>query len=79
MSNFSVGDLVALKSNSPKMTVSAVGTAMVSCVWFDGSKKFEDSFPPNTLEHWSEVEARHQRARDAATAKIRDYSRSLWS
>jgi uncharacterized protein YodC (DUF2158 family) len=79
MNSFNVGDLVALKSVSPTMTVSAIGTTMVSCVWFDGSKKFQETFPPNALEHWVDVEARIQKEADAMTAKIRGYSRSLWS
>lgn len=47
---FKVGDQVKLKSGGPKMTVTQVGEAQfggptVWCVWFDGSKKFEDTFP----------------------------------
>lgn len=53
---FKKGDTVRLKSGGPKMTVTNVGESIMSggivvfCVWFDGSKKFDDTFPPETLE-----------------------------
>ena len=52
---FKKGDVVELKSGGPKMTVTQVGAAMMTSgitvwfVWFEGSKKFEDTFPPETL------------------------------
>ncbi len=60
MADFKIGDTVVLKSGSPIMTVEKViaainmGTiqtdASVRCIWFDGTKKLEGSFPPDTLE-----------------------------
>jgi len=55
--NFKVGDVVALKSGGPEMTV--VGSAlsfpekhpMVECCWFDSSNdKKKGFFPPEALE-----------------------------
>ena len=52
-----IGDVVILKSGSPPMTVHNMGDYSnhglnpgVLCVWFDGAKKVEDVFHPNTLE-----------------------------
>lgn len=53
---FKPGDVVALKSGGPKMTVTQVGIANLTgeptvwCVWFDGVKKLEDTFPPESLK-----------------------------
>jgi uncharacterized protein YodC (DUF2158 family) len=51
---FKIGDVVKLKSFSPKMTVTAfaeqLGTKKCWCCWFDGTKKFEGDFPPDALE-----------------------------
>jgi uncharacterized protein YodC (DUF2158 family) len=53
---FKAGDVVRLKSGGPKMTVTQTGkTAMLGedavwCVWFDGQKKFSDTFAPEALE-----------------------------
>ncbi len=55
---FKPGDIVCLKSGSPKMTVSQVGESALTgkltvwCVWFEGSKRNEDTFPPESLEKW---------------------------
>jgi uncharacterized protein YodC (DUF2158 family) len=56
--DYKVGDIVALKSGGPSMTVTDFGDFSMSgvkqgvlCVWFDGSKKMEAVFPPDSLEH----------------------------
>lgn len=50
---FKAGDVVQLKSGGPKMTVMYVGDRYgdeaVFCVWFEGPRKMEDMFPPETL------------------------------
>ena len=51
MTNFKTGDVVRLKSGSPKMTVHTSDTGAVSCQWFDRNGKTQkDSFPPDMLE-----------------------------
>jgi uncharacterized protein YodC (DUF2158 family) len=60
MADFKIGDTVVLKSGSPIMTVEKVRAAVdsgkiktdasISCIWFDGTKKLDSSFPPDTLE-----------------------------
>ena len=51
---FKIGDVVKLKSGGPKMTITTVGerygTPTVWCVWFDGTKKYDGTFPPESLE-----------------------------
>lgn len=50
---FQKGDVVKLKSGGPLMTVSSVGDqwgeTKVWCVWFEKTKKFEDTFDPAVL------------------------------
>jgi uncharacterized protein YodC (DUF2158 family) len=51
---FKVGDTVQLKSGSPRMTVTVVGTTadgreIVECAWFDGTQRQNGSFPPDAL------------------------------
>jgi uncharacterized protein YodC (DUF2158 family) len=53
---FNIGDVVILRSGSPAMTVHGIGDygAMhpnpgVLCVWFQGSKKYEEVFDPRAL------------------------------
>jgi len=57
MATFQVGQVVRLKSGGPSMTVSTTGdysptgpTNGVLCVWFVGTKKFEDVFDEGVLE-----------------------------
>jgi uncharacterized protein YodC (DUF2158 family) len=50
MADFKIGDTVVLKSGSPIMTVEKVKDSSISCIWFDGTKKLNDPFPPNTLK-----------------------------
>lgn len=50
MADFKIGDTVVLKSGSPIMTVEKVKDSSISCIWFDGTKKLDSSFPPDTLE-----------------------------
>lgn len=57
---FKIGDVVRLRSNGPRMTVTYYGASAmtgevtVACAWFDGNKKVEDSFPPGALERLEE-------------------------
>jgi uncharacterized protein YodC (DUF2158 family) len=51
---FKVGDTVQLKSGSPRMTVTLVGTTaegkeIVECAWFDGTQRQNGSFPSEAL------------------------------
>jgi uncharacterized protein YodC (DUF2158 family) len=56
MSNgIKLGDVVQLKSGGPKMTATEVGndglgTPTVWCVWFEGNKRIEGTFPPAALK-----------------------------
>ena len=47
------GDVVKLKSGGPLMTISNIGEQYgepkVWCVWFEKTKKFEDTFDPEVL------------------------------
>lgn len=52
---FKVGDVVQLKSGSPKMTAIKVGDNLkheptVWCDWFDGTDKKHGTFPPEALD-----------------------------
>jgi len=52
---FKPKDIVRVKSGGPKMTVTYVGQSpmheyAVFCTWFDGPKKYEDTFHPAALE-----------------------------
>jgi uncharacterized protein YodC (DUF2158 family) len=51
---FTKGDVVQLKSGGPRMTVSntgedSYGNFMIWCVWFEKTKKLDDTFEPETL------------------------------
>ena len=60
MASFKVGDVVQLKSGGPPMTIHAISDYSqsrglnpgIACVWFDGSKKLEDVFHPDTIAIW---------------------------
>jgi len=45
-----VGDVVALKSGGPSMTVAEVGEYDMKCQWFDGLKLVEGWFPEMSVE-----------------------------
>lgn len=53
-----VGDVVVLKSGSPRMTIQNIAKYNYSdkdkakCVWFEGAKKYEDIFELETLEKY---------------------------
>jgi uncharacterized protein YodC (DUF2158 family) len=47
---FKPGDTVRLKSGGPAMTVVAVEGERITCDWFEGSKKHEDTFPAAGLD-----------------------------
>lgn len=50
---FKPKDVVMVRSGGPRMTVTQVGERygdpVVWCTWFDKTKKFEDTFPPDAL------------------------------
>ena len=55
--DYKIGDIVALKSGGPAMTIRGIGVygmggteVSVLCVWFVGTKKFEEVFHPDTIE-----------------------------
>lgn len=55
MAQFSIGDVVAIKSGGPPMTVQNVGRNMVErptvwTQWFEGSEVKQGNFPPEALE-----------------------------
>ncbi|MGY1487866.1 DUF2158 domain-containing protein [Methylobacillus pratensis] len=64
MASFKNGDFVSLKSDSFRMTVSAVdiqenGTIEITCCWRDrktGEIKYE-TFPSHVLKHWEDPNA----------------------
>lgn len=54
---FKIGDVVILKSGGPSMTVQNIGAYTfidhpkgLCCIWFEGTKKNEDTFHPDSLE-----------------------------
>jgi uncharacterized protein YodC (DUF2158 family) len=51
---FKKGDTVQMKSGGPIMTVTNIGDRLgelaVWCMWFEKTKKMEDTFPPEALE-----------------------------
>lgn len=54
-----IGDVVILKSGGPAMTVHNIGdystiglSPGVLCVWFDGVKRVEGVFHPETIERY---------------------------
>jgi uncharacterized protein YodC (DUF2158 family) len=57
MADFSVGDIVQLKSGGPLMTIKKIGeysadksgTLSAQCTWFDGKKPYSEVFPLHTL------------------------------
>ena len=58
---FKPGDTVRLKSGGPAMTVKAIEGDWVSCDWFEGSKKHEDTFPVAGLDLDNSFEAQRPR------------------
>lgn len=58
---FKKGDTVRLKSGGPILTVSNTGEHLdeftIWCIWFEKTKRFEETFPPETLQKVST--ARH--------------------
>ena len=49
MGKFNIGDVVKLKSGSPKMTVELVETDQITCIWFDSEGVKRASFHPETI------------------------------
>jgi uncharacterized protein YodC (DUF2158 family) len=51
MNSFKVGDIVKLKSDSPKMTINKIiDEDRVQCYWFDASTLIHAVFHPDSLE-----------------------------
>lgn len=57
MNKFKIGDVIILKSGGPAMTVHNIGDFAATspdigllCVWFDGAKRVEDVFHPDSVE-----------------------------
>ena len=51
MTKLQIGDVVALKSGGPKMTVSALdGDDDCDCIWFNNHDLNSESFPAASLE-----------------------------
>jgi uncharacterized protein YodC (DUF2158 family) len=53
--DFEKGDVVALRSGGPKMTVRKIamqllGRTLVWCTWFEKGKKADAAFDPEMLE-----------------------------
>lgn len=46
---FAVGDIVQLKSNGPRMTVTGVEGQTVYCTWFSPAGKQSGDFPAGAL------------------------------
>lgn len=54
--DFKPGDVVRLKSDSPKMTVGAVmAGGQFQCVWFHEGEAFFDTFPAAVLEAFDDA------------------------
>jgi uncharacterized protein YodC (DUF2158 family) len=56
MPEFKPGDAVQLISGGPRMTVTQVGegdfgTMTAWCVWFEGTKQAQGTFPVTALKH----------------------------
>jgi uncharacterized protein YodC (DUF2158 family) len=56
MAELKAGDIVQVISGGPRMTVTQVGedslgTTTAWCVWFEGTKKMEGTFPMTALKH----------------------------
>jgi uncharacterized protein YodC (DUF2158 family) len=54
-SQFTIGNIVKLKSGGPEMTVAEERnysgvSVMMRCQWFDGKKLEQGEFPSNSLE-----------------------------
>jgi uncharacterized protein YodC (DUF2158 family) len=50
MEEINVGDIVELKSGSPRMTVSEIIGQTAICRWFSGDKSEADTFPLAALK-----------------------------
>jgi uncharacterized protein YodC (DUF2158 family) len=49
MSKFQIGSFAWVKSGSPKMTVQEIDDNIITCIWFDGAKKYHDAFIEDVL------------------------------
>lgn len=59
MAQWKIGDQVELKSSGPAMTVSntnVLNAGNVACVWFEGNKKHEEVFHPDTLKPYRQYD-----------------------
>ena len=53
------GELVALKSGGPAMTITALSGDCAYCVWFNQNEQRQGTFALNTLERISEAAVHH--------------------
>lgn len=56
---FKPSDVVQVISGGPRMTITQVaedtfGIMTAWCVWFDGKKQMDGTFPVTALQHWKE-------------------------
>jgi uncharacterized protein YodC (DUF2158 family) len=56
-SELKVGDVVALKSGGPKMTIVYIEPDQVRTCWFDGPHPMRDCFNPLTLDVYQDEAA----------------------
>lgn len=57
-SNFTVGEIIKLKSGGPKMTVTRVLDRVIHASWFAGSKHEQGAFPFEAVERVVEAGAK---------------------
>ena len=77
MSNYSVGDVVRLKSGGPMMTVTGRDyNDNCVCAWFDQMKEFSAIYPDAALYSEAQVQAQAERDREEMrrlSASLDDY------
>lgn len=61
MDNLVVGDVVQSKLGGPKMIVEKIDGEFITCYWFDGSKKMENTYSSATLTKYSGVQSMQPR------------------
>lgn len=55
MSDFTVNDVVQLKSGGPPMTVEKIEGDRVFCVWFEAKKVHRETFAAGNLEKYTPI------------------------
>ncbi|HHQ4731226.1 YodC family protein [Aeromonas veronii] len=78
MSNYSVGDVVRLKSGGPMMTVTGRNyDNNCVCAWFDQMKEFSAIYPDAALYSEAQVQAQVQAQAERDREEMRRLSASL--